>query len=83
MIVAVGRRPNSEDIIDSELDIEIDEKGFIKVDDFCQTSVETIWAVGDVVRGPMLAHKGSEEGIMVAERIAGKKAQMEYELVHQ
>ena len=81
LIVAVGRRPNSEDIISSELDIEIDEKGFFKVDDFCQTSVETIWAVGDVVRGPMLAHKGSEEGIMVAERIAGKKAQMEYELV--
>ena len=81
LIVAVGRRPNSEDIISSELGIEIDEKGFIKVDDFCQTSVETIWAVGDVVRGPMLAHKGSEEGIMVAERIAGKKAQMEYDLV--
>ena len=68
---------NSEDIIGSELDIEIDEKGFIKVDDFWQTSEETIWAVGDVVRGPMLAHKGSEEGIIVAERIAGKKAQME------
>ena len=83
MIVAVGRRPNSEDIIGSELGIEIDEKGFIKVDDFCQTSVETIWAVGDVVRGPMLAHKGSEEGIMVAERIAGKRLKWSMSLFHQ
>ncbi|MDC3376328.1 dihydrolipoyl dehydrogenase, partial [Gammaproteobacteria bacterium] len=51
------------------------------VDQNCQTSIKNIWAIGDVVRGPMLAHKGSEEGIMVAERIAGKHAEMNYELV--
>ena len=62
------------------LDISID-KGFIKVNEFCQTSVPNIWAVGDVVRGPMLAHKGSEEGVMVAERIAKKHAQVNYDLV--
>ena len=53
----------------------------IEVNEFCQTSVSNIWAVGDVVRGPMLAHKGSEEGIMVAERIAEKYAQVNYDLV--
>ncbi|MDO7544103.1 MAG: FAD-dependent oxidoreductase, partial [Gammaproteobacteria bacterium] len=61
--------------------INIDAKGFISVDDHCQTSASNVWAIGDVVRGPMLAHKGSEEGVMVAERIAGKHAEMNYDLV--
>ena len=81
LIVAVGRRPNTEDLLDKNCGLSIDEKGFIPVNDFCETSVQNIWAVGDVVRGPMLAHKASEEGIMVVERIAGKHAEMEYDLV--
>ena len=80
LIVAVGRKPNSSNIIDESLNIAIEE-GFIKVDEHCQTSVKNIWAIGDVVRGPMLAHKGSEEGIMVAERIADKHAEVNYDLV--
>lgn len=81
LIVAVGRKPNTKDIFTNDLGIDLDEKGFISVNQNCQTSIENIWAIGDIVRGPMLAHKGSEEGIMVAERIAGKHAEMNYELV--
>ena len=80
LIVAVGRSPNSSGVIDEGLNIKIDN-GYIEVNEFCQTSISNIWAVGDVVRGPMLAHKGSEEGIMVAERIADKHAQVNYDLV--
>ena len=69
LIVAVGRYPNSSEVLSKDMGIEIDG-GFINVDEYCQTSVESIWAIGDVVRGPMLAHKGSEEGIMVAEKMA-------------
>lgn len=81
LIVAVGRKPNTNDIYDSNLDIETDSNGRIVVNSFCETAVKNIFAIGDIVRGPMLAHKGSEEGIMVAERIAGKKATMNYDLV--
>jgi len=81
LIVAVGRKPNTSDVFAEDSGINLDEKGFISVDHNCQTSVKNIWAIGDVVRGPMLAHKGSEEGIMVAERIAGKHAEMNYDLV--
>jgi dihydrolipoamide dehydrogenase len=81
LIVAVGRKPNTKDIFATDSGINLDEKGFISVDHNCQTSVKNIWAIGDVVRGPMLAHKGSEEGIMVAERIAGRHAEMNYDLV--
>ena len=81
LIVAVGRKPNTSDIFEVDCGISLDEKGFISVNQNCQTDVKNIWAIGDVVRGPMLAHKGSEEGIMVAERIAGKHAEMNYDLV--
>ena len=81
LIVAVGRKPNTKDIFSEDSGVKLDEKGFISVDQYCQTNAENIWAIGDVVRGPMLAHKGSEEGIMVAERIAGKHAEMNYDLV--
>ena len=81
LIVAVGRKPNTSDIFSEDSGISLDEKGFISVNQNCQTDVKNIWAIGDVVRGPMLAHKGSEEGIMVAERIAGKHAEMNYDLV--
>ena len=81
LVVAVGRRPNTDNIFSDDSGIIIDEKGFISVDDKCQTNTPNVWAIGDVVRGPMLAHKGSEEGMMVAEIIAGKYAEMNYNLV--
>lgn len=81
LIVAVGRRPQSEDLLAGDCGVSMDERGFIFVNDYCETEAPHIYAVGDVVRGPMLAHKGSEEGVMVAERIAGKKAQMNYDTI--
>ena len=81
VIVAVGRRPQSENLLSADCGVNLDERGFIFVNDFCETEAPGIYAVGDIVRGPMLAHKGSEEGVMVAERIAGKKAQMNYDCI--
>lgn len=81
LIVAVGRRPFTDDLLDSSVGIELDERGFIKVNDQCATNIPGVYAVGDVVRGPMLAHKGMEEGVMVAERLADKKTQVNYDLV--
>ncbi len=81
LIVAVGRRPRSEELFSTDSGITLDERGFIFVNDFCETEAPRVYAVGDVVRGPMLAHKGSEEGVMVVERIAGKPAQMNYDCI--
>ncbi|MBF7730795.1 dihydrolipoyl dehydrogenase [Pseudomonas sp. N040] len=81
LIVAVGRRPVTTNVLAADCGVKLDERGFIFVDDHCATSVPGVYAVGDVVRGPMLAHKASEEGVMVAERIAGHKAQMNYDLI--
>jgi dihydrolipoamide dehydrogenase len=81
LIVAVGRKPNTEGLGAAELGIQVNERGFIEVDEFRQTAVQGIYAVGDVIGGPMLAHKGSEEGVMVAERIAGQKSEMSYDTV--
>ena len=81
VIVAVGRRPFTENLLGKEVQISLDEKGFVPVDEYCRTSLENVFAVGDIVRGPMLAHKAMEEGIMVAERIAGKKMEVNYDLV--
>ena len=81
LIVAVGRKPNTNNLFAKNSGLTLDENGFIPVNDFCETEIKNIWAVGDVVRGPMLAHKASEEGIMVVERIAGKHAEMHYDLV--
>ena len=81
LIVAVGRKPRSEELFSSDSGLTLDERGYIFVNDFCETEAPHVYAVGDVVRGPMLAHKGSEEGIMVAERIAGKQAQMNYDCI--
>lgn len=81
LIVAVGRRPYTNELIDPSVGIEFDERGFLKVNDQCATNVPGVYAVGDIVRGPMLAHKGMEEGMMVAERIAEKKTQVNYDLV--
>ena len=79
LIVCVGRRPLSEQLLAPDCGVNLDERGFVFVNEQCETDVRDIYAVGDIVRGPMLAHKGSEEGVMVAERIAGKKTQINYE----
>lgn len=81
LIVAVGRRPYTEDLLSQECEVNIDERGFLFVNDLCLTDAPDVYAVGDVVRGPMLAHKGMEEGVMVAERIAGHKPIVNYETV--
>ena len=81
VIVAVGRKPLTQNLLAEDAGVERDQKGFIVVDKQCKTKVPGIYAVGDLVRGPMLAHKGSEEGIMVAELIAGKHAQVNYEAI--
>lgn len=81
LIVCVGRRPLSEDLIDPELNIDVDARGFIDVDEQCRTAAPGVWAVGDVVRGPMLAHKGTAEGVMAAELIAGLRSEVNYEAI--
>ena len=81
LIVAVGRRPRSEELFSTDSGLTLDERGYIYVNDFCETEAPHVYAVGDIVRGPMLAHKGSEEGIMVVERIAGHQAQMNYDCI--
>ncbi|MEM8564060.1 MAG: dihydrolipoyl dehydrogenase [Pseudomonadota bacterium] len=81
LIVAVGRKPRSKELFSDDSGVTLDERGYIFVNDHCETEAPHIFAVGDVVRGPMLAHKGSEEGVMVAERIAGKKTQVNYDCI--
>ena len=81
LVVAVGRKPNSDGLFGDELGLEIDEREYIHVNKFCETSVPGIYAIGDIVRGPMLAHKASEEGVMVAERIAGQQSTVNYDLI--
>jgi len=81
LIVAVGRRPFTEGLLAADSGVELDARGFIQVDEHCRTSVPHVWAVGDVVRGPMLAHKGKEEGVMVADLIAGLFAEVNYKVV--
>jgi len=81
LIVCVGRRPFTENLLADDCGVQKNERGFIEVDDHCATSVPGVYACGDIVRGPMLAHKGSEEGVMVAEIIAGHKASMNYDLI--
>ena len=81
LIVAVGRRPNTDNLFSPESGLLLDERGFINVDEECRTNLPDVYAIGDVVRGPMLAHKGSEEGIAVAEVIAGGIGHVNYEAV--
>jgi dihydrolipoamide dehydrogenase len=81
LIVSVGRRPQTDDLFAADAGITQDERGFIHVNDQCATEAPHVWAIGDIVRGPMLAHKGSEEGVMVAERIAGKPTQLNYDCI--
>jgi dihydrolipoamide dehydrogenase len=81
LIVCVGRKPYTVDLLGDDCGVQKDERGFIKVDEHCATAVPGVYAIGDLVRGPMLAHKASEEGVMVAENIAGHKASMNYGLI--
>ncbi|MEQ8598283.1 MAG: dihydrolipoyl dehydrogenase [Devosia sp.] len=78
LIVAVGRKPNTSGLALDAAGIRTDERGFIEVDGSCHTGVGNVWAIGDCVRGSMLAHKASEEGIAVAERIAGQKPHVDF-----
>jgi dihydrolipoamide dehydrogenase len=81
LIVSVGRRPVTNGLLDPAVGVALDKKGFIEVDEKCRTSAPRVWGVGDVVRGPMLAHKGMEEGVMVAELIAGHVGEMNYKAI--
>ena len=81
LIVAAGRRPFSAGLLGEGTGVALDERGFIKVDEHCRTGAEGIWAVGDCVRGPMLAHKGKEEGVMVADLIAGLYGEVNYKVI--
>jgi dihydrolipoamide dehydrogenase len=81
VIVAVGRRPFTQGLLAEDAGVELDERGFVKVDHECRTSAANVWAVGDVVRGPMLAHKGKEEGVMVGDLIAGLVSEVNYRAI--
>ncbi|XZG68801.1 dihydrolipoyl dehydrogenase [Chitinibacteraceae bacterium HSL-7] len=81
LIVAIGRIPNTWNLAADDVKLPLDERGFIVVDGDCRTSLPNLWAVGDVVRGPMLAHKASEEGVAVAERIAGQHPHIDFNTV--
>jgi dihydrolipoamide dehydrogenase len=81
VVIAIGRRAYTKDLLAAGTGVELDERGFIKVDEHCRTGAEGIWAVGDCVRGPMLAHKGKEEGVMVADLIAGRYGEMNYKVI--
>lgn len=81
LIVAVGRRPVTSGLLSPDSGVTLDERGFVHVDNQCRSSVPGVFAIGDLVRGPMLAHKAMEEGVMAAELIAGHHAQFNYDLV--
>ncbi len=81
LLVSVGRRPNTDNVAAPEAGLLFDERGYIHVDDNCEANLPGVYAIGDVVRGPMLAHKGSEEGIMVAENIAGQHGHLNYDTI--
>ncbi len=81
LIVSIGRVPNTTGLNAQAVGLALDERGFITVDDDCKTNLPNVWAVGDVVRGPMLAHKAEEEGVAVAERIKGQHGHVDFNLV--
>ncbi|GJL82931.1 MAG: dihydrolipoyl dehydrogenase [marine bacterium B5-7] len=81
LIVAIGRRPFTDQLFDDDTGIKKDKRGFIQIDENNLTAMKNVYAVGDVVTGPMLAHKASEEGVAVAERIAGHKAHVDFNTV--
>jgi dihydrolipoamide dehydrogenase len=81
LIISIGRLPNTEGLNAAGVGLKLDERGFIAVDDDCRTNLPNVWAIGDVVRGPMLAHKAEEEGVVVAERIAGQKPHLDFNTI--
>ena len=81
LIVSIGRVPNTQGLKADAIGLKLDERGFIAVDNQCRTNVPNVWAIGDVVRGPMLAHKAEEEGVAVAERIAGQHGHVNFNTV--
>jgi dihydrolipoamide dehydrogenase len=81
LIVSIGRVPNTEGINAAGVGLKLDQRGFVEVDEDCRTNLPNVWAIGDVVRGPMLAHKAEEEGVAVAERIAGQKPHVDFNTV--
>jgi dihydrolipoamide dehydrogenase len=81
LIISIGRVPNTNGLGAETVGLKLDERGFIAVDDECKTNLPNVWAVGDVVRGPMLAHKAEEEGVAVAERIAGQHGHVNFNTI--
>ncbi len=81
LIVSIGRVPNTEGLNAAGVGLKLDQRGFIAVDEDCRTNLPNVWAIGDVVRGPMLAHKAEEEGVVVAERIAGQKPHLDFNTI--
>jgi dihydrolipoamide dehydrogenase len=81
VLVSVGRKPFTDGLAVEKAGVDLDERGRVKVNEHLQTNVSNIYAVGDVVVGPMLAHKASEEGVLVAEQIAGQKPHINYNLI--
>jgi dihydrolipoamide dehydrogenase len=81
LIVSIGRVPNTNGLDAEAVGLKLDERGFVAVDDDCRTNLPNVWAIGDVVRGPMLAHKAEEEGVAVAERIAGRHGHVDFNTV--
>jgi dihydrolipoamide dehydrogenase len=81
LIVSIGRVPNTDGLNPHDVGLALDERGFVKVDDACRTNLTGVWAIGDVVRGPMLAHKAEEEGVAVAERIAGQHGHVNFNTI--
>lgn len=78
LIVSIGRTPNTEGLNAQGIGLKLDERGMVVVDELCRTNLSGVWAVGDVVRGPMLAHKAEEEAVAVAERIAGQHGHVNF-----
>jgi len=81
LIVAIGRVPHTAGLNAAKVGLSLDERGFVAVDDECRTNLAGVWAIGDVVRGPMLAHKAEDEGVAVAERIAGQHGHVDFNTV--
>jgi dihydrolipoamide dehydrogenase len=81
LIVSIGRVPHTAALGLEAVGLALDERGFIAVDGECRTSLGNVWAIGDVVRGPMLAHKAEEEGVAVAERIAGQHGHVDFNTI--
>ena len=81
MLISVGRKPNTNNLNLEAIGVELDEKKRIKTDKNFQTNVSSVYAIGDVIEGPMLAHKAEDEGIAVAENIAGQSGHVNYDII--